>query len=183
MIIKTLSACALAVLLAAGAQAEIYKYRNSNGKLIISNTPPPEGADIESQHKSAKPRPGGSAAYVPPPAPGASESFIKQPRLIDRQPLEVGETRVEPTTTWWKQFVRGSIKNRSGISTAHGVVVKAACHVHGRLVDTGTAELGDIGPRDERFFAIPIDIPGSPWHGSTGRLSCHTTYGADKISW
>jgi hypothetical protein len=32
--------------------ADIYKYRDASGKLVISNQPPPAGADIESQRES-----------------------------------------------------------------------------------------------------------------------------------
>jgi hypothetical protein len=163
MLNKTLSATFLALLLAhAVAQGDIYRYHDPDGRLIISNKPPPAGSQIESQYKSAAP----GAAFRPPPvqlgpAPDAPR------KLVDVRPLELGETRVEPTTAWWKKHLTGYIENRSGLTTAHGVAVQTACSVGARLVDTGTAELGDIGPRGRRSFAIPINIPGH--HGYSRR--------------
>ena len=150
MRIKTLCALAAALVLAAGAQADIYKYRDPDtGKLVITNQPPPEGADIESQHKSAPP----SDAYSPPPVQLGPVPDAPR-KLVDVRPLELGETRVEATTAWWKKHLTGYIENRSGLTTAHGVAVQTACSVGGRLVDTGTAELGDIAPRGHRDFVV-----------------------------
>ena len=198
MFIKTLYAFALALLLAATAHGDIYKYRDESGKLILSNKPPPDGAKIESQHKSAPPAAHGQLGPADGQLSSDSQSSLTAPRsglgpppppsrkLVDVRPLELGETRVEPTTAWWKKHVMGSIKNRSGMTTVHGVVVKTECFADGRLVDTGTAELGDIAPRGHRDFVIPITIPGYqghwPHHGhgpyifTPPSVSCNSRY-------
>lgn len=188
MLIKTLVA-ALALVLTATASADIYKYRDESGKLVITNTPPPDGADIESQHKSAPPSAPLTLPPVqlgPPPKPSR--------KLVDVRPLEMeAPARVEPTTAWWKKHVTGSIKNRSGMSTAHGVVIKTECYADGRLVDTGTAELGSIEPRGHRDFAIPIEVPGYrghwPHHGhgpfifTPPSVSCYTRYSWESTTY
>lgn len=142
MRIKTFCALAAALAMAAGAQADIYKYRDPDtGKLVITNQPPPEGADIESQHKSAPP----SDAYSPPPV--QLEPAPDAPRkLVDVRPLELGETRVEPTTAWWKKHLTGYIENRSGLTTAHGVAVQTECSVGGAWLTRGQQNLGTSGP-------------------------------------
>jgi hypothetical protein len=38
--------------------ADIYKYRDAKGKLVISNQPPAAGVEVESQHDATPPQHG-----------------------------------------------------------------------------------------------------------------------------
>jgi len=138
----------------------IYTYRDANGKLVISNQPPPAGAEVESQRQAtppsmAEPEPERHAA--PRPAPK------RLPSYVDLNPLELQGTAVERSEVYWKRFVTGRVKNRSGITTAEHVMVRTSCTLSGRPADTGSAYLGTIGPRGAARFQIPIILDVQPY--------------------
>jgi hypothetical protein len=131
----------------------IFKYRDANGKLVISNQPPPAGAEVESQREATLP----SAASDTPERPAAPRPAPERlPSYVDLNPLELQRTGVEDSEAYWKKFVTGVVKNRSGFTTATGVMVRTACTLGGRPADTGAAFLGTIGPCGEAAFQIPI---------------------------
>lgn len=171
------------------SSADIYKYRDASGKLVISNQPPPAGAEIESQRESTTPSMAEPAAdpeperlAAPRPAPQAPLSYV------DLNPIELHST-VEGSEVYWKKFVTGRVKNRSGRTTATGVTVTTACTLAGRPVDGGTAYLGTLGPRDAAGFQIPIIlhvreyyVPGKGWFTpKIGRVSCDTEVTYTKL--
>ena len=176
--------------------ADIYKYRDSSGKLVITNQPPPAGAQVETQHPSR---------YVPTPQevrdayaelgitpqPEPQRQPAPQPTLsyVDLNPLELQDTAVERSSVYWKRFVTGAVKNRSGMTTAANVTVRAACTLGGRPADTGTAYLGTIGPRGAVSFQIPIILDvqeyyvrGKGWFTpKIGNVSCETEVTYEKL--
>jgi Domain of unknown function (DUF4124) len=136
--------------------ADIYTYRDANGQLVLSNQPPPAGAEVESQREST-PTSATPDAPDAPAAPSAPRSAPQPlPRYVDRNPLELQGTGVENSTVYWKKFVTGAVKNRSGVTTASHVTVQTACTLGGRPANTGSAYLGTIGPRGSAGFQIPI---------------------------
>ena len=161
--LSALITIALALATALPASADIYRYRDSSGKLVITNQPPPAGAVVESQRPSQdKP----TAEEVqdaydelgitpepkrrePRPAPEPTLSYV------DLHPIE-HSSYVERSNVYWKRFVTGRVKNRSGRTTATDVTVRAECTAGGLPADSGTAYLGTIGPRGETTFQIPI---------------------------
>jgi hypothetical protein len=137
--------------------ADIYKYRDANGKLVISNQPPPAGAEVESQREATPSGEHPSASQQAPISRPQDRPAPKRlPSYVDLKPLELRGSGVEDSTVYWKKFVTGVVKNRSGMTTASSVMVRTACTMGGRPADTGTAYLGTIGPRGEVAFQIPI---------------------------
>jgi hypothetical protein len=150
--------------------ADIYKYRDANGKLVISNQPPPAGAEVESQRPSRRTvspeGPADGELGLPSEPLVAPRSGPKQPArrpaaepmlsYVDLHPLELQDTGVERSNVYWKRFVTGIVKNRSGRTTAENVTVRTSCTLSGRPADTGQAYLGTIGPRGAAGFQIPI---------------------------
>jgi hypothetical protein len=143
--------------------ADIYRYRDANGKLVISNQPSPASAEIESQRESTAPSLvlDTSDAPVEPSAPRPAPKRL--PSYVDLNPLELQGTGVENSTVYWKKFVTGAVKNRSGGTTASHVTVQTACTLGGRPADTGSAYLGTIGPRGAARFQIPIILDVQPY--------------------
>jgi hypothetical protein len=133
--------------------ADLYTYRDESGQLVLSNQPPPAGAEVESQRESSA----SSSAPDAPAEPTAPRPAPQRlPSYVDRNPLELQGTGVEDSTVYWKKFVTGAVKNRSGFTTASNVTVRMACTLGGRPADTGSAYLGTIGPRGSAGFQIPI---------------------------
>jgi len=168
--------------------ADIYKYRDANGKLVISNQPPPAGAEIESQREATPPSM--AEPESEPQRPAAPRPAPKRlPSYVDLNPLELQGTAVERSEIYWKRFVTGAVKNRSGITTATNVMVRTACTLGGRPVDGGSAYLGTIGPRGSAGFQIPIIlnvreyfVPGKGWFTpEIGRVSCDTEVTYDML--
>lgn len=151
--------------------ADIYKYRDSDGKLIISNTPPPAGAQVETQRPSRHvPTPEEvQNAYdelgITPEPKRPARRPAPEPMLsyVDINPLELQDTGVEHSNVYWKRFVTGVVKNRSGRTTATNVEVRTECTLSGRPTDSGTAYLGTIGPRSAAGFQIPIILDVQPY--------------------
>jgi hypothetical protein len=140
--------------------ADIFKYRDASGKLILSNQPPPAGSKVESQHEATPP----SLSPTPVPHRGRSsprEPVRALPSYVDLHPIELQDSRVEDSTVSWKKSVTGVVKNRSGIATATEVMVRTSCTMGGRVAETGSVYIGTIGPRGSRAFQIPIvlDVP------------------------
>ena len=175
--------------------ADIYKYRDVGGNLVISNQPPPAGAQVESQREST---PAGSNVASPsepvsrrpqdrPAAPRPDPKRL--PSYVDLNPLELQGTAVEASEVYWKKFVTGQVKNRSGRTTATGVTVTTACTLGGRPVDSGMAFLGTLGPRGAASFQIPIIlnvreyyVPGKGWFTpKIGKVSCETEVTYTKL--
>jgi hypothetical protein len=178
--------------------ADIYKYRDANGKLVITNQPPPAGAQVETQRPSRHvPTPQEVRdAYkefglTPPEAEPTAPRPAPEPTLsyVDLNPLELQGGGVESSGVYWKRFVTGAVKNRSGMTTAANVTVRAACTLGGRPADTGTAYLGTIGPRGAVSFQIPIILDvqeyyvrGKGWFTpKIGRVSCETEATYDTL--
>lgn len=169
--------------------ADLYKYRDAAGKLILSNQTPPAGSQVESQRKATLPN---STPAMLSPRPTAPRGPVAPlPSYVDLNPLELQGSRVEASTVYWKRYVTGVVKNRSGMATATEVLVRTSCTMRGRVADTGSAYLGTIGPRGSRAFQIPIILPvpqqGYHRHGrryttvpNLAPLSCQTsvTYAA-----
>jgi hypothetical protein len=137
--------------------ADLYKYRDAAGKLTISNQPPPVGSQVESQRKATLPNPTPAVLSPRPAAPRGPVAPL--PSYVDLNPLELQNSRVEASAVYWKRYVTGVVKNRSGMATATEVRVRTACTMRGRVADTGSAYLGTIGPRGSRVFQIPIILP------------------------
>jgi hypothetical protein len=172
--------------------ADIYKYRDANGKLVISNQPPPAGAEVESQHNAMPPSmaPAGSNLASPSDAQLPRASAPKRlPSYVDLNPLELQGTGVESSEVYWKKFVTGRVKNRSGVTTASNVMVRTACTLGGRPTDTGSAYLGTIGPRGQASFQIPIILDVQPYYRKgrgwftpqIGAVRCDTEVTYDKL--
>ena len=171
--------------------ADLYIYRDAAGQRVLSNQPPPPGAEVESQREAS---PAGNTIGVPsapataprrgPAIPRPAPQRL--PSYVDLHPLELRGSGVEDATVYWKKFVTGVVNNRSGTTTATRVRVRTACTLGGRPADTGSAYLGTIGPRGSRAFQIPIilTVP-HPVHvrkftPRLGPVSCqtHVTYHA-----
>jgi hypothetical protein len=169
--------------------ADLYIYRDAAGKRVLSNQPPPPGAEVESQRKAtpARSNTGLPSASATAPRRGPATSHAAPERLpsyVDLHPLELRGSGVEDSTVYWKKFVTGVVNNRSGYTIATRVMVRTACTLGGRPADTGSAYLGTIGPRGSRAFQIPIllTVP-HPVHDRKftpriGPVSCqtHVTY-------
>ena len=177
--------------------ADIYKYRDANGKLVISNQPPPAGAEVQSQHdatpagSNSGPADGNQGSPSEPSIAPRSGRPAPEPMLsyVDLNPIELQGTGVEGSEVYWKKFVTGQVKNRSGRTTASNVMVRTSCSLSGRPVDTGSAYLGTIGPRGAASFQIPIIlnvreyyVPGKGWFTpKIGRVSCETEVTYDTL--
>jgi Domain of unknown function (DUF4124) len=170
--------------------ADLYIYRDAAGKRVLSNQPPPPGAEVESQREAT---PAGSD-FVSPSAPLTAPrrgpaiprpAPERLPSYVDLHPLELRGSEVEDSTVYWKKFVTGVVNNRSGTTIAMRVMVRTACTLGGRPADTGAAYLGTIGPRGSRAFQIPILLTVPPpvydrkFTPRLGPVSCRTyvTYG------
>jgi hypothetical protein len=169
--------------------ADLYIYRDAAGKRVLSNQPPPPGAEVESQREAT---PAGNTiglpsapATVPRSGPAALRPAPRrQPSYVDLNPLELQRSQVEDSPVYWKKFVTGVVKNRSGFTTTRSVLVQTSCTLVGRPADTGAAYLGTIGPRGSRAFQIPIilTVPHPVYYRKftprLGPVSCqtHVTY-------
>jgi len=166
--------------------ADLYIYRDAAGKRVLSNQPPPPGAEVESQREAT---PAGSD-FASPSAPVTAprrepaiprSALERLPRYVDLHPLELRSSGVEDSTVYWRKFATGIVNNRSGTTIATRVRVRTACTLGGRLADTSAADLGTIGPRGSRAFQIPIllTVP-HPVHNRKftprlGPVSCRTS--------
>ena len=168
--------------------ADIYKYRDANGKLVISNQPPPPGVEVESQHDATPPSM--AEPESEPQRPAAPRPAPKRlPSYVGLHPLELQGTAVERSEVYWKRFVTGAVKNRSGMTTATNVMVRTACTLGGRPVGGGSAYLGTIGPRGQASFQIPIILDvqeyyvrGKGWFTpKIGAVSCDTEVAYDML--
>jgi hypothetical protein len=145
----------------------IFKYRDALGKLLICNQPPPAGAEFESHREAtpADPADGNAQSLSEPSTAPRSGRPAPEPMLsyVDLNPLELQDTGVERSNVYWKRFVTGVVKNRSGRTTAANVMVRTSCTLSGRPADTGQASLGTIGPRGAAGFQIPIILDVQPY--------------------
>jgi hypothetical protein len=155
--LSALITIALALATALPASADIYRYRDSSGKLVITNQPPPAGAVVESQRPSQdKP----TAEEVqdaydelgitpepkrrePRPAPEPTLSYV------DLHPIE-HSSYVERSNVYWKRFVTGRVKNRSGRTTATDVTVRAECTAGGGRLPTAARRISARSVRAAR---------------------------------
>ena len=141
--------------------ADLYIYRDTAGKRVLSNQPPPPGAEVELQREATPAGSDFASPSAPVTAPRREPAIPRPaperlPSYVDLHPLELRGSEVEDSTVYWKKFVTGAVKNRSGVTTASNVTVQTACTLGGRPADTGAAYLGTIGPRGSRAFQIPI---------------------------
>jgi hypothetical protein len=153
----------MVIVTALPSAADLYIYRDAAGKRVLSNQPPPPGAEVESQRESLAPSPAPDAQDDPaePSAPRPAPKPL--PSYVDLNPIELQGTGVEASEVYWKKFVTGAVKNRSGVTTASSVTVQTACTLGGRPADTGAAYLGTIGPRGQARFQIPIILDVQPY--------------------
>ncbi|PON14664.1 hypothetical protein C2W62_27850 [Candidatus Entotheonella serta] len=115
----TITLLALILLAALPATSDIYKYRTPDGRLVISNEPPPQGAQqINRREETGKPLSSGTAALRHTPA--APTGPVKPAlRYIDHHPLIITKHDVYRTDVWWKKRVVAWVKNRSGRAPQH----------------------------------------------------------------
>lgn len=196
---KTISYCILIAIIATLcivclAVADIYKYRTPDGRLVISNTPPPEATDIKhygSQPKQSDP-PADSAETptdtaetptdaaeplpTPPAKPRAHVDVAPSRMYVDNHPLGITKSKLIGTGNWWHYYVTGKIENRSTMTQAEDVTVEAVCYDEAeRLLDTGSAWHKSIRPRGERTFRIPIILSSN---APPKKLTCKT-----EVTW
>ncbi len=151
----TITLLALILLAALPATSDIYEYRTPDGRLVISNEPPPQGAQqINRREETGKPLSSGTAALRHTPA--APTGPVKPAlRYIDHHPLIITKHDVYRTDVWWKKRVVAWVKNRSGRTTAQSVRVQTRCYnPSGTLI----IQCRIISPlyRQEAFTALRI---------------------------
>ena len=138
------------ILTVAAAHADIYKYRDSSGKLVISNTPPPEsarqverGGSIAPITRSNAPSP---SVSTPRRRPAPKRSYV------DLHPLAIGKPKTFRTEVWWKTRVVGTVENRSGRTAVENLRVTITCNTGHRDV----AYISRVAPRGRDVYETTV---------------------------
>jgi hypothetical protein len=149
---RLLAALCLAILCTSAlARADLFTYRTPDGKLVISNKPPPSVAEqVERRPETGAPLVSGSGSASRPSAE-PTEPVKPALKYVDHNPLIITGHDVRSTDVWWKKQVTTWVENRSGRTAAKSVRVKTACYnQYGSRIDTMSDYLSVIPPRRTR---------------------------------
>lgn len=156
---RSIIVLALTLGIASLVSADIYRYRDANGRLVISNTPPPAAATVTVALPGAE----GDMAAESPPAPEPKtfafpDAKAPEPKETYKASLKRTHSNVRRSGSGNYIYVEGVLKN-VGRGSAHAVRVEVrALDSRGRLVsiDDGYADPSTLALHQEASYQIMV---------------------------